>query len=327
MRQSIVKQLTPYARQKLIIWLLVILPFVVLLSGITYLAVAQPGCAGCHGRDSDFAVATQSAPHSSVACVDCHVAPSTVDRYDFALREAFHMILPLVDGAGRDWAAVENERCLSCHETINTKVVTLNGIRTDHKSCATDAQCSDCHSSVAHGGVTSWVRGYDMETCLACHVSEASTECDVCHVTRDRDRRVSTGSFAVTHGKEWRKTHGMGNTATCTVCHTAAKCEKCHGAGLPHGKGFIDQHSEVSTSPAAKCTSCHEQRFCSDCHGLQMPHSKGFVRAHARRAEADPKLCRRCHAESDCVQCHVKHIHPGGAIGALGQSSPALGGE
>ena len=167
-----------------------------------------------------------------------------------------------------------------------------------------------------------------METCIACHASQgASTKCDTCHENKDRQQRVSTGVFAITHGKNWRKTHGMGNTATCSVCHTAAKCEKCHGVGLPHDKEFMARHGAIAGDPAAKCYTCHDTRFCADCHGLAMPHSKTFTRDHAARAKSDPKLCKRCHAGSDCTDCHVRHVHPGGAVGGLKKpAAPANGG-
>jgi len=323
-----VKQPAPQARLRLIVWLVVLVPLAVVLLSTAYVAVAQPGCASCHSRDSAFAAATQKTAHSSVECVSCHVSPAPVDRVAFGLRQLFHMVLPVVSGEGRDWAAVEDAQCLACHKDIKTEVVSANGIRMDHDSCARDAECTDCHSAVGHGTATQWVRSYDMETCIACHVTEASTKCDTCHDEKDKQTRVSTGIFAVTHGKEWRTTHGMGNSATCSICHTAAKCENCHGVGLPHDKEFMGQHAAISANPAAKCFTCHETTFCADCHGIEMPHTKAFTRDHAARAESNPDLCKRCHADPDCAECHVKHVHPGGAVGSLRDpSAPSRGGE
>ena len=295
-----------------------LLPLVVLFSSITWLAAAQPGCVSCHSKDTEFAAATQRAPHSGVECVDCHVPPAAVDRFAFGFRQLVHMTIPLMDGEGRDWETVDNTRCLACHKEIDEKVVSSNGYRIDHGSCAIGKDCVDCHSDTAHGAVTRWVRAYDMEACLECHVSQqVSTKCDTCHVEKERAARVATGSFAITHGKEWRKTHGMGNMANCSVCHTAAKCEKCHGLGLPHDKEFLTQHGTISADPKAKCSSCHEKRFCLDCHGLRMPHTRQFTRSHASSATKDPNLCKRCHANPDCTECHVKHVHPGGAVDVL----------
>jgi len=311
-----------------LIWLLATLPFALIVIATTYNAVAQPGCTTCHSSDTEFAGATAVAPHSEVACVACHVTPEPLARFAFGFRQLVHMQVPVVSGEGREWASVQDARCLACHKDVDAQVVTARGIRIDHKSCAREAECTDCHSTVAHGSSTSRVRSYDMERCLACHVAEASTECDVCHVEKGRQERVSTGVFAVTHGPNWRTTHGMGDTATCSVCHAADKCEKCHGAGLPHDKEFLAQHAAIAASPAAQCFTCHDDQFCSTCHGTEMPHTKSFTRGHAASAKDDPQLCERCHADPDCTQCHEKHVHPGGAVGTLKKlAAPAQGGE
>lgn len=320
-RQFIVKQRASLASLKLAIWLIVLIPLLVVGLGMYY-AVAQPGCASCHNRDEGFAQSTQKASHASVPCTACHVSPAPVDRFAFGFRQLFHMVLPVVGGDGKEWSAVPDDRCLACHKEINARVVSANGFRIAHQSCATGTACTDCHSAVAHGAATRWIRSYDMDACLSCHVTNGSTKCDTCHDEKDREARVTTSIFTVTHSKQWRTTHGMGNSQTCAVCHTATKCDKCHGPGLPHDKDFLAQHSTISRDPRAKCTMCHETRFCLDCHGLQMPHSRAFTRAHAVTAKADPKLCKRCHADPDCTECHLKHVHPGGAIDSLRKLSP-----
>jgi len=317
----------PTTLRRFLIWLIILLPLMLGLAGTAYFAIAQPGCATCHERDVRFSAQTRQSAHSNVACVDCHVSPAPLDRFAYGFRQIVHMQLRLVNGKGRDWATVDDARCLVCHKGIESEVVSARGIRIDHANCAVRSPCTDCHSAVAHGSATTWERKYDMETCLECHVSKASTKCDVCHVEKDREARVSTGVFAVTHGANWRTTHGMGNTATCSVCHTAAKCEKCHGVGLPHDKEFMSKHSALASDPAAKCYSCHDRRFCVDCHGTEMPHTREFTRNHIALAKSDPALCKRCHAEPDCTQCHVKHVHPGGAVGGIKQpTAPPKGG-
>jgi hypothetical protein len=291
------------AIRRTILWLVAVVPAVLLVFGV-YNAGALPGCKGCHD-EATFVAGTRNSAHADVDCIACHVGTAPADRVSFGFREAFHMTLPVLRGTGRDWQAVPDSRCLTCHEAIQDTVTTSGGIRIAHASCALDSLCSDCHSTTAHGAATSWVRVYDMETCLACHVSKASTKCDLCHEGRLPSNRVTSGVFAITHGPQWQKTHGMGNATTCTVCHTAANCEKCHGAGLPHGVGFLKEHSGFATSKAARCRSCHEPRFCSDCHGLTMPHTTAFTRGHAADAKKDAALCKRCHADPDCTKCHA----------------------
>ncbi len=205
----------------------------------------------------------------------------------------------------------------ACHEQVLKGVVVANGIRINHASCATTASCTDCHSSTAHGSATRWVRSYDMDGCLECHVAvEATWTCDLCHEGRDAADRVKFAAFAVTHGPKWKTTHGMGDAATCTVCHAASDCADCHGAGVPHEPNFVDVHSSYATEGDARCASCHKDAFCNACHGTEMPHPAGFTRRHAAASKEQPDLCTRCHDKSDCTNCHVKHVHPGGAVGS-----------
>lgn len=311
-------------RQRLIVWLIALLPVLLVFGFGTYHVVSGPDCASCHSS-GEFGAQTAKAAHASVDCASCHVPAGSAERVVFGFRQAFHMTIPLVDGQDRGWDAVPDSRCVACHDTIRTRVVEADGIRIDHQTCAANNRCSDCHSSTAHGTATKWVRASDMESCLSCHAaSEASADCGLCHAGKLPKDRVATGVFKITHGAQWEKTHGMGDAATCAACHTAASCEKCHGAGLPHAAGFVKEHSSIAASPKAKCGTCHEKSFCNDCHGLAMPHPNRFVRGHSAQAQKNEALCGRCHVRSDCMTCHEKHVHPGGAIGAL---SGAGGGQ
>lgn len=308
---------SPPGWSRRIIWIVVVLIVVAVLGAGAYNAVALPGCSSCHGRQPGFLAATAASPHAQVACRACHVPSGWIDRFAFGLRQPFHMFVPVVRGPARDAAAVPDSRCLACHRKIESTVVVANGIRIAHGTCSVGATCSDCHSTTAHGKATPWVRTYDMERCLECHVTKEQTACDLCHEGRRTTDRVNTGAFALTHGPQWRKTHGMGNPATCTVCHQSDDCARCHGDGVPHEPKFIDTHAEVSQRKNAKCGGCHAPTFCSTCHGIAMPHPAQFTREHAKAAKSKPLLCKRCHAGADCTGCHVKHIHPGGAAGGF----------
>lgn len=310
-----------------VVWLAVIVPMLLVLVPGVYASVALPGCASCHGKDTAFRTQTAASSHSGVECAACHVPSGSVARLGFGFRQVFHMVVPAVAGKGREWAAVPDPSCLSCHEQINQDVVEVNGIRIDHSVCTEGSKCTDCHSTVAHGTATPWPRVYDMETCLECHASKDIADCDLCHAGKRPSSRITSGVFATTHGPDWQKTHGMGNSSTCTACHTGDSCVKCHGAGLPHAPTFVETHGQIARTPAAKCATCHEQQFCTDCHGVQMPHTNAFTRGHAKPAEADPAVCKRCHADSDCVTCHETHVHPGGAVSGLSLLAPWKTGE
>lgn len=317
--------MSPAARRRLI-WAVPLAFVAVILFINGYYSIALPGCDSCHMR-GEFADQTHASGHASVACVECHVPASTVGRIAFGYREFFHMVLPFGRPASREAAAVPDKVCDGCHDSIASKTTVANGLRIEHSSCAEGSSCSDCHSATAHGAKTTWMRVYDMDLCLECHVTKASVKCDLCHEGRATEKRIQSGVFAVTHGPDWQKTHGMGNMATCSVCHTAATCDKCHGPGLPHDAEFMRKHSSYATASSAKCTMCHKQSFCDDCHGMKMPHPAGFTKNHEKISNENPDACKKCHSDVDCTTCHEMHVHPGGAIGTLGNTSTGDGGE
>lgn len=251
----------------------------------------MPRCSSCH-RSERFLSATASAAHSAVECKACHRSSGRLSAVSYGASHLKYLV-PGIKVTGRDGTAVPDSRCLACHKDIAAKPVSSNGVNIAHETCAKGSFCTDCHSTTGHGSASAWPRVYDMETCLGCHVSKASTKCDLCHQGRLPASRVTSGVFAVTHGAEWQKTHGMGNSATCSICHTAASCEKCHGPGLPHDPKFIQKHSTFAQRPDAKCSMCHDKTFCSDCHGLSMPHPAQFTRQHAKSAEANRAQCNR----------------------------------
>lgn len=292
----------------------------VLIGGLFALAVYETAwsdghCTTCHSQ-AEFVAASQATAHASVECLDCHTSGNGLGRMAYATAHLPRLV-PFADRPTRDLAAVSNARCEACHESIFTEPVEANGIRIDHALCTSTAECTQCHSTTAHSTAVTWVRTYDMETCLECHVSDGPANCDKCHEGRPPEDRITTGVFAVTHGENWRETHGMGNSATCSACHTAADCSSCHGPGLPHGEDFIEEHAGYSREPGAQCFDCHETSFCEGCHGLAMPHPRSFVREHSGPAKEDRELCARCHLDSDCIVCHETHVHPGGAVGTL----------
>jgi hypothetical protein len=210
---------------------------------------------------------------------------------------------------------VPDIRCTACHNEDLKGVVGSKGIKINHASCAAGASCTDCHSSIAHGTATKWVRSYDMDMCLECHMKTGNVACNLCHESRGAPDRVKFAGFSVTHGPQWKTMHGMGDTTTCNVCHKAKDCAACHGAGVPHEPDFVKVHASVASQPDSKCSTCHKDTFCNSCHGTPMPHPQGFTAQHVAAAKAKPDMCKRCHDPSDCTNCHVKHVHPGGSVG------------
>lgn len=280
--------------------------------GIGAVALAPERCLSCHDTAEEPLEVRES--HASIECGACHGGPTVAGKADFAAREVYGMYLKLPVLSGRRTAAVTDAACIACHDPARPPSE-VAALRINHQTCTEGSSCTDCHSRVAHGDAVEWSRSYDMFACVSCHMTEAiSVECDVCHTERSREERIRTGSFAMTHGATWQKTHGMGDSLACAACHPADKCIGCHGPGVPHEAAFAKSHGAYAQLPDAQCTTCHRSEFCSDCHGTQMPHPTSFVGQHSKLVEDQGDTsCKTCHAESDCTTCHVMHIHPGNA--------------
>lgn len=300
---------------RVVLW--VVAGMVLLASAaVAVTAVTLPGCGGCHARDG-FAEATQKQAHRSIDCVICHVPAGIPARLAFAQRVVFGMAIPIGGGPERARADVGDTACLSCHREVLDGITEARGLRVLHKECSKGRQCTDCHSTVAHGDATRWARIPQMDDCLSCHTAtRAAKQCDSCHTGRtDRDLLSTRSTWAVTHGKNWRVTHGQGDWDTCGACHPRDYCSRCHGdVSLPHGEGFLRVHGRQAKAEPKACQSCHKQSLCQSCHGLAMPHPAAFTPRHAQETERLGRdACRRCHQDADCQDCHTKHVHPGGA--------------
>ncbi|MRR12541.1 hypothetical protein EG835_08775 [bacterium] len=156
-----------------------------------------------------------------------------------------------------------------------------------------------------------------MGSCVDCHTSVgAPITCEACHTEGYERDDLLRGPFRVTHGANWKQTHGMGDLRQCVLCHQQTDCASCHGTGVPHARDFGTTHGTVSQSAEADCSSCHEPLFCTDCHGIEMPHDPLFLPEHSDIAtNAEDPSCMRCHTVEDCARCHAQHVHPGGPEG------------
>jgi hypothetical protein len=322
----VVAQRRPGSRVAASVGIVALLMLVASCGAIGFAARVLPGCTGCHFDRPAFKTATLSAAHGSVSCADCHVdTTSVLSRGKFGLYEVFGMWLPILNPSGTDVALVADDRCLSCHGVVLRETVEARGFRIKHSSCGVGRTCVDCHSETGHGQATMWPTVASMGDCVVCHrASKISLKCETCHTGKDATRSFSKPEFSVTHGLNWKQTHGMGRMSTCSVCHQQDKCVRCHGPGVPHSATFLEDHPGYSSRSDAKCTSCHRPTFCADCHQIEMPHPEDFTRGHSLLvAREGQEVCWRCHAKSDCDDCHVMHVHPGGSVGRI--PSPQTG--
>lgn len=281
-----------------------------------FFTAAPVGCVSCH-ESRDLVSDVISGPHvdSEASCISCHVGSSITDRARFGFYQAYAMTLPILSTQGSAVSRVPDSSCTGCHSEL-PEISVSQGLRIQHAACGEGSQCTDCHSTVAHGEQIKWPNTYHMDLCLRCHETrQVSSSCETCH-TGDLDRdRPTTGPWAITHGPNWQSTHGMGSMSTCGACHPEGYCTRCHGTGIPHDESFYDTHGRTSLAADARCEGCHTESFCSDCHSMEMPHPDTFAQEHgALVGEQGDQACGRCHAPEDCTGCHESHIHPGGAI-------------
>ncbi|MDP2401672.1 MAG: hypothetical protein U1E08_08645 [Coriobacteriia bacterium] len=275
-------------------------------------ANSYANCTTCHATVGGVAA---TGVHAAVHCGQCHVPASAAGRVRFGSVVLVGMRLGVGD-LDSEALRIPNPRCETCHDAESAGVVG-SAVRIDHASCMPNDRCVRCHDDVVHGPDQRLIAATDMFECLECHTREAqSLACDVCHEGRLPRERVRTGTFAVTHGAEWERNHGLGSIIACAACHPGADCVECHGSGVPHGQYFMMSHGDSAVSAGAECASCHRQEYCDGCHGMTMPHPSGFKADHAEQVGVQgDAICRTCHGGDDCETCHVLHVHPGGAVG------------
>lgn len=279
-----------------------------LLSG----TVSDVVCIACH-RTSNEQV---SVGHGDLRCYACHTTRAVQGLLDAKAREVVMLGSALAGVEATGTAATPpRSACVSCHEDVLMGTIEKGGLRVNHGTCVgPQVPCTDCHWGVGHGSEARPGRGIAMDRCMECHDDiTASWDCATCHLDSEHADRPSVGSWAVTHGPEWRQAHGMGDMATCGACHDSTLCEDCHGVKLPHPGGYLNgKHGEEAKPDTSPCVTCHAQTFCDDCHGIEMPHPAGFLPSHSSivKAQGD-EVCATCHVLEDCDLCHVGHVHPG----------------
>lgn len=293
--------------------------FVLIVAGAVSAAAVSPRfCTACHGRETD--ALTKSA-HKTIACDRCHTAPSLAGVVDSRLAVVGMIPAQLVAGSGPAPTVIDNDRCVACHKDVLTATTTSKGLRMNHRALYEKKwSCTRCHPRTAHPSSRAPVLGYSMDVCMQCHTPTTAdlTACDMCHVGKYPSVRQQAGAttpWGITHGPNWRKTHGMGNLNTCAACHQDGYCATCHKIDMPHPANFPSEHGKVVLSRESgteDCFVCHKRTTCDNCHGIEMPHPTGFIKTHSKTVgRMGQAVCERCHAESSCLDCHATHIHPG----------------
>lgn len=317
-------------RVRVVVWLAVL---GILAVAAVFISAGYSGalCSGCHAM-RPFADSLRASRHSGTGCTRCH-GSGFADYAALGGREAADMLPAFAFSLGSAEPtgpsnAVPDAACLSCHADVLGRTVSAHGMRMRHASCVPQGQgCVECHSGVAHGKSTRAATGVSMDACVKCHNGgKVSARCDLCHAAKLQTERIARGVWAVTHGPDWQRMHGLGNLADCRICHPSDYCKQCHGMSLPHPDSFPRTHGETALTQRAQCLKCHDEKaFCLACHGIPMPHPAGFLPAHSKVAKGfDDPACARCHPRDTCDACHLKHTHPGSTRGTIGGSGSRL---
>ncbi len=273
---------------------------------------AGAGCGACHAM-RPFVEASTRAPHPRRSCADCHATRGPAAWLADGVRLQV-MVGGAVSGRRPHGVTSTERACRTCHAAMQQATVRAHGIAVRHSDFAA-TPCSQCHGGVGHTVAGREYRHPEMDDCLACHkVSLSNLQgCELCHVeTPERHIRRGRTAWAVTHGPDWRTTHGMGDLGTCSACHTPDKCMACHGVQVPHPSGWKDAHGRgLDASARQACETCHAPSWCTECHGgVEMPHAPGFLaRHHADVKALGYERCTRCHTFEGCEACHLAGRH------------------
>ncbi len=231
--------------------------------------------------------------------------------------KAKHKILPLIGvlsllgilfvppsyaQAEENLPGVEDEYCLSCHDTPGLRTTLESGevlyIAVDSVTHATSVHgrngyaCVQCHTDI---------REYPHREIPATTVREYTlamyTLCEQCHQSNYEDTHDSTHQQALEAGNP--------EAAVCTDCHGTHNisepepprsnipkmCERCHStiyrsyASSVHGSALIGEgNPDVPT-----CTDCH------GVHSLQGPSTSESFHLFS------PQICADCHADPELM--------------------------
>jgi hypothetical protein len=296
------------------LWCIPVLVLAAIAGSLT-MANVPAACRACH--ETRIADGLDSSAHAGTSCVACHSGYRTFGGLA-GLTHAIGGLLHPSAASASTAGSVPDDSCLACHpQGVTYETVVSRGVRMSHIGLS-DAgyRCVDCHEPLVHGTAEGKLAVPTMGTCTTCHDGQAeSAACDTCHPERAADdgTRLRDAEWAVTHGADWERAHGLGDLTTCGICHTPEKCESCHGIKLPHPSDFGILHgTEAIAVGAATCQTCHTAAFCTSCHGIEMPHPEGFLERHSEEAESlTDKRCMVCHVSANCNECHERHLHPG----------------
>jgi len=290
--------------------------------------------AACHEMQP-FGAAWSQGPHSDIGCVECHVEPGMVARLQHktvAMQELWVHVSGEPKFPRVETAVVPNERCVRCHESINTPGF-------DHAKHAAGRQCQSCHATAGHSvglpalkaaGVlnvtlsqettpgpvavpdqgSANVPGHVPTTCERCH-DMARTGCQSCHSPEHKNtepRKIAGCETCHKPGVEFAFAHPTGKL-DCGSCHSQptekhdfpGDCASCH---TKQGASWaFDHNSESICQDCHSAPEKHREGACATCHqpdtAWKFTHPSSTSKCescHERPAKHRDGACTRCHS-------------------------------
>ena len=235
--------------------------------------------------------------HKSVACVQCHIPPGTVNFLETKLaasREVWVHFTGQVKAPIKVTRHIPNSACdrSGCHTSTQAsktlKLGTPAPVSFQHGSAGHTKQlCIACHAAVVHAGApgVTAAPANSMPSCFTCH-PDGTKNCSYCHKPPHANRGPCQNCHnlsAWTGGKNCKHPQplvGKHSQVSCQTCHTQGVTVKPDGCINCHG----DQHSGLTN--------------CVDCHKLSRWIPSTFVHKqvgeHIPRGEV-PLQCNDCH--------------------------------
>ncbi|MCL4426205.1 MAG: NapC/NirT family cytochrome c [Firmicutes bacterium] len=298
-------------------------------------------CASCHEMAPEV-VSWQLSTHRQVACTECHLSP---DPKGFVL-DALGAIRQVYRHFSRSWPKefkiehpVENSLCEKCH-TIRREVTASGDLKVPHQKHISEYQtaCVDCHSTVAHGGITQKIVEKGFPRIVEPGSVRATDAAGISSVEAAPPGASSAETIYHLQAADYRPKMGE-----CMNCHNGKRapysCGLCHkGIKTPANHlvpAWSTEHGRAAREDLSKCLLCHAlalgkglppkgtpvvaairgNDFCSNCHSERPPsHDGTWSLNHKTAAGPGPEGCLVCHADKSadqrapartyCAQCH-----------------------
>ena len=288
---------------------------------------ASFGAGSCTSSSCHTSASVHTAtPGLGKVCTDCHTTQASGHFTGLGSCTTCHTNVAGYHHLGAPTTPIED--CSTCHDGTPASAKTNHDGLTDCESCHSGmdkptmpANCTGCHSSVAHPEAKQIAYTNDLACAnAACHgagiqhdaTPALGTTCTDCHTAQATGHNEGFGTCTSCHTDIEGYHHGTATagTGTCAGCHT----DKTNHDGLTTCAGC---HTGMDRPPQpATCSTCHAAATfgtnkCTMCHS-----SGGLLRqeqVHSSTPQS-PLDCTDCHSyqvtghyESlgDCTICHV----------------------